>query len=303
MDIRHFVPHWQIVAAWIIFLTSYLVFAIGRLPGTRIDRPAMAVVGAALMFVFRILSPRSAIASIDSSTLVLLFSMMLIVASVHLAGFFAWTTDRIILHLSSRQLLPGIVFTRGILSAFLVNDVVCLVLAPLVLDVCKRMGVRPLPYLLALATASNVGSVATVTGNPQNILIGSISAISYRDFLIHLAPVALIGLVIDCAILYCMYLRSEPEEPFTSLNARAETSSFESRKLSLLWPVAVSAGVLTGFLCGANRPCGSGWWSTAVGAPDLRSARDLRRRGLVAARLVSWPVFNPWRGRTGRSYG
>ena len=71
------------------------------------------------------------------------------------------------------------------------NDVVCLFMAPLVLDVCKRMGVRPLPYLLALATASNIGGVATITGNPQNMLIGSVSGISYRHFLAHLGPVAL----------------------------------------------------------------------------------------------------------------
>ena len=116
--------------------------------------------------------------------------MMLIVASLHLAGFFEWITHLAIEHLSARQLLPGVIFISGILSAFLVNDIVCLVMAPLILGLCKRMGLKPLPYLLALATASNIGSTATITGNPQNILIGSISGIGYRDFLAHLGPVA-----------------------------------------------------------------------------------------------------------------
>ena len=110
---RHALLDWQIIAAWIIFLASYFVFAFGRFPGTKIDRPAMAVVGAVLMFVFRILSPRNAIDSIDFATLVLLFSMMLIVASLHLAGFFEWVSNRVILHLTSRQLLPGVIFTRA----------------------------------------------------------------------------------------------------------------------------------------------------------------------------------------------
>src|SRR5271167_4394903 len=143
----HTLSHFHIVVAWLIFLASYLVFAVGRLPGTKIDRPAMAVVGAVFMFVCRILTPQSAIQSIDFGTLVLLFSMMLIVAGLHLAGFFDWVANHVILHLTPHQLLPGVVFTSGILAAFLVNDVVCLFMAPLVLDVCKRMGVRPLPYL------------------------------------------------------------------------------------------------------------------------------------------------------------
>jgi Na+/H+ antiporter NhaD/arsenite permease-like protein len=98
--------HWHIAVAWAIFLASYLVFAIGRLPGTKIDRPAMAVIGAVLMFVFGALSPKLAIASIDFATLVLLFSMMLIVAALHLSGFFEWITGLAIEHLSAQQLLP-----------------------------------------------------------------------------------------------------------------------------------------------------------------------------------------------------
>jgi Na+/H+ antiporter NhaD/arsenite permease-like protein len=119
LDIRHVLAHWQIIAAGTIFLASYFVFAFGRLPATRIDRTAMAVFGAVMMFVFGILSPQSAIASVDFNTLVLLFAMMLIVASLHLAGFFDWVANRVILHLSPRRLLPGVIFTSGILRHFL----------------------------------------------------------------------------------------------------------------------------------------------------------------------------------------
>jgi Na+/H+ antiporter NhaD/arsenite permease-like protein len=249
-EIRHALADWQLIAAWTIFLTSYFVFAVGRLPGTKIDRPAMAVVGAVLMFVCRILTPQSAIQSIDFGTLVLLFSMMLIVASLHLAGFFDWVANRVILHLSPRQLLPGVIFTSGILAAFLVNDVVCLFMAPLVLDVCKRMGVRPLPYLLALATASNIGGVATITGNPQNMLIGSVSGIGYRHFLSHLAPIALIGLFIDWAVIHWIHLRGETPIVNVQPSAAEQNISREPAGLPLLWPVFITIAVLTVFLLG-----------------------------------------------------
>jgi Na+/H+ antiporter NhaD/arsenite permease-like protein len=243
----HTLTHLHIVLAWAIFLASYLVFAIGRLPGTKIDRPAMAVIGAVAMFVFGILGPREALASIDFATLVLLFSMMLIVASLHFAGFFDWVTHLAIEHLSPARLLPGVIFIGGILSAFLVNDIVCLVMAPLILGVCRRMRLRPVPYLLALATASNIGSTATITGNPQNILIGSLSGIPYRDFLAHLGPVALIGLFLDWAVLHWIHLRNGEEVSHAPL---IEASVPAEPEMHPAWPIVVSLGVLTGFLLG-----------------------------------------------------
>lgn len=246
--LSHTLSHSHVAIAWIIFLVSYFVFAIGRLPGTRIDRPAMAVIGAVAMFVFGVLGPQEAIQSIDFATIVLLFSMMLIAASLHLAGFFQWISQLVIEHLRPRHLLPGVIFTSGTLSAFLVNDVVCLVMAPLVLGICKRMRVRPLSYLLALATSSNIGSVATITGNPQNILIGSVSGISYRDFLAHLGPVAFFGLFVNWFLLRWIYLRKEESDV---LPADQQLPSGDgSREIHPAWPVTVALGVLAGFLMG-----------------------------------------------------
>lgn len=242
------ISHWHIVMAWLIFLSSYLVFAVGRLPGTKIDRTAMAVIGAVGMFVFGVVSPRDAIESVDFQTIVLLFSMMLIAASLHLAGFFEWIAHLVIEHLRPKQLLPGVVFTSGILSAFLVNDVVCVVMAPLVLEICKRVRVKPVPYLLALATASNIGSSATITGNPQNILIGSISGISYREFAAHLAPVAMIGLFADWALLYWIFLRGDSENT-QAPESKAGKGEHE-REIHPGWPLSVTVCVLLGFLLG-----------------------------------------------------
>lgn len=252
--IGHTLSHWQLVMAWLVFLASYLVFAVGRLPGTKIDRPAMAVIGAVLMFVFGVLPPNQAIASIDFVTLVLLFSMMLIVSTLHLSGFFESITELAIEHLSAGQLLPGVIFISGILSAFLVNDIVCLVMAPLILGICRRMRLRPVPYLLALATASNIGSTATITGSPQNILIGSISGIPYRDFLAHLGPVALLGLFVDWALLHWIHLRNGNGNGngTTEVQPAPEERRVENRHTDMhpAWPMIVTGGVLIGFLVG-----------------------------------------------------
>src|SRR5437867_913719 len=176
----------RMLAAYLIFFGSYFVFALGKFPWMKIDRPGAAIIGAVLMVAFGIMGASEALASIDFATVVLLFSMMLIVANLRLAGFFDWIAEWIIERLRPHHLLPTVIFTTGLLSAFLVNDIVCLVMTPFVLHMTRRLRLAPLPYVLAVATASNVGSAATITGNPQNMLIGSLSGIGYAEFMAHL---------------------------------------------------------------------------------------------------------------------
>jgi Na+/H+ antiporter NhaD/arsenite permease-like protein len=229
-----------------VFVSSYLVFAVGKFPGMKIDRPGAAIIGAVLMFAFRILFPADSLRLIDFSTLVLLFSMMLMVATLHQAGFFDWVTHLIVSRLKPHHLLPTVVFTSGLLSAFFVNDIICLAMVPLVLNATRRLGVKPLPYLLAVATASNIGSVATITGNPQNILIGSFSGMRYVDFMIHLGPVALVGLFIDWAVIHVAC----PGYAGRSLGAEALDPLGPVERSRLVKPVIVIAAVLAGFLAG-----------------------------------------------------
>ena len=234
------------LAAYLIFFASYTVFAVGRFPGTHIDRPAAAVIGAAMMFAFRVLGPGQGLRSIDFATIVLLFAMMVVVAGLHLAGFFEWISNLFIRQVRPGWLLPVVIFTSGVLSAFLVNDIVCLLMAPLVMRISHRFGRRATPYLLALATSSNIGSTATITGNPQNILIGSVSRIPYLDFLAHLGPVALIGLFLDWAILHFIYFRFEAEVSASVI----DEGSPARPEPHLIFPVLVTLAVLAGFLAG-----------------------------------------------------
>jgi Na+/H+ antiporter NhaD/arsenite permease-like protein len=189
------------VAAGNIFAASYLALAIGKVPGLSIDRAGVALVGAGLMVASGALSLEDAYKAVDLDTITLLLGMMIVVASLRLSGFFAIATTWVVEHASSPLiLLCAVTATSGLFSAFLVNDAICLVLAPLVLELTHRMGRQPLPYLLAVAMASNVGSTATITGNPQNIMIGSFSQIPYTTFALALGPVALVGLAITAGL-------------------------------------------------------------------------------------------------------
>jgi hypothetical protein len=123
----------QTLAAYAIFLASYLVFALGKFPGLKIDRAGAAIIGAVGMVAFRIVHPADSLRFIDFPTLVLLFSMMLIVGNLHLVGFFEWTAEIVLRRLKPSHLLPAVIFTSGVLSAFFVNDIVCLVMVPFVL--------------------------------------------------------------------------------------------------------------------------------------------------------------------------
>ncbi len=203
------IPSASIPLVSTIFGLTYLALAIGKIPGLKIDRAGIALVGAAAMLAFGVISMRDAAKAVDYETIVLLFGMMVVVAFLQLSGFFALATERIADRFSSPLALLGVTIgLSGVLSAFLVNDVVCVALTPLVLHLCQRLKRPAIPYLVGLATASNIGSVATITGNPQNIIIGSLSGIAYLRFAARLAPVALIGLGLNFAMVALVYRKS-----------------------------------------------------------------------------------------------
>lgn len=271
----------RVVAAYAIFIGSYFVFALGKFPGMKIDRPGAAIIGAVLMVAFRIVGAQEALRSIDFATIVLLFSMMLIVANLRLGGFFERIAEWIVERLHPHHLLPTVIFTCGLLSAFLVNDIVCLVMTPFVLHMARRLGLPPVPYLIAVATASNIGSVATLTGNPQNMLIGSLSGITYLDFMWHLAPVALVGLFLDWALIHWLSLEivSDRVAVATALSA-PEFQYGPMRKK----PVVVLLIVLAGFLIGVPPAM-----TAAIGAALLLITRSVEPRKVYEG--VDWGLL------------
>ena len=234
-------------AAIAIFAMTYLVVAIGRLPGFRLDRAGAALVGASLMVAVGALPLEEAPKAIDFDTIILLLGVMIVVANLRLSGFFrlvnGWVVTRARYPI---VLLASIVLVSGMLSAFLVNDTVCLVLTPLVLDLVTRLRRNPVPYLLAIAMASNIGSTATITGNPQNMIIGSLSHIPYGTFAAALSPIAGIGLVLTVGLIALVY-RSEF---WTRQRLRGEPEPAHADWPIIVKSVAVSLAMIAAFFAG-----------------------------------------------------
>lgn len=195
----------QTIAILIILLT-YAAIAIGDVPRLRMNRATIALVGAALLVAVGALTEQEAFAAIDLGTLLLLGAMMVVNVNLRLAGFFRFVGGRAlrIAH-TPRSLLAMVILSAGVLSALFLNDPICLMLTPLVVDITLRLARNPIPYLVGLGAAANVGSVATITGNPQNLIIGQASGIPYLTFFAYLGPVAAIGLLICWLVIVLLY--------------------------------------------------------------------------------------------------
>jgi Na+/H+ antiporter NhaD/arsenite permease-like protein len=231
----------------VVFAGTYLGLALGRLPVFRVDRTGVAIIGGAIVVVSGVVSWDRAVAAVDAHTLVLLFGMMIVAAYLRLSGFFRLVTYAAVRRAHTPVGLLGVIIgAAGVLSALFVNDVVCLVMAPIVLDLIRQLRLPPAPYLIALATAANVGSVATLTGNPQNMLVGSFSGISYRAFLLREAPVAVIGLALVFGVIWLVYRRRLPPSlPAVNLEER-----FAVHRALMIKTMAAVSVMLIAFLAG-----------------------------------------------------
>lgn len=190
----------------LIIIITLAGIALGSLPKLRMNRATIALVGATALIIIGALNLEDAYKAIDINTIILLFSMMILNINLRLSGFFKIITSKIIsLANTPKQLLALIIFSSGLLSALFLNDTIVIMFTPLILDITFSLKRNPIPYLIALATSANVGSVATIVGNPQNMIIGIFSKISFADFALRLTPIALIGLIIIWLIIIGIY--------------------------------------------------------------------------------------------------
>jgi Na+/H+ antiporter NhaD/arsenite permease-like protein len=230
-----------------VFALTYALIAARRLRWLPIGRPAGALLGAVLMVAIGTLTPEQAYDAVDHDTIVLLLGMMLITAYLERAGAFERiATAALSVCRSGFQLLAALALVSGALSAFLVNDTVCLFLTPVVVATCRRAGLPMGPYLIALATSANLGSSATLVGNPQNMIIGSLSGIPFARFAAVVAPVAAVTLLLNVGLLWAMYRRQLPDRlvPLQPLPLVAAAP---------LAPIAVVTGsVVVGFFAGLH---------------------------------------------------
>jgi Na+/H+ antiporter NhaD/arsenite permease-like protein len=178
-----------------VFAVVYLGMILGGLPFLQLDRTGVALLGAIAIVGLGVLTPEAAAQSIHLPTLLLLFSFMVISAQMRLGGFYTRVTLQVAdLRVSPPALLAAVIAVVGLLSAIFSNDVICLAIAPVLADACLARRLDPVPYLLGLACAANVGSAATLIGNPQNMLIGQVLELSFAGYFLEAIVPVLLGL-------------------------------------------------------------------------------------------------------------
>jgi Na+/H+ antiporter NhaD/arsenite permease-like protein len=226
--------------------------AIGSFPRLRMNRATIALVGATGLIAVGAIPLDSAYRALDMNTLVLLFAMMVINVNLRLAGFFRLVSSEVIrLARTPRQLLALIVVVSGVLSALFLNDTIVLMVTPLVLDLVVELKRNPIPYLVGLVTAANIGSAATIVGNPQNMIIGVSSGIPFGAFAARLAPISLLGMVLVWGVVVWVYrteFRSGRFDDDTLLSSPAIYRPL------LFKAMAATGLMLVGFAAGAPIP-------------------------------------------------
>jgi len=270
------------IIALLIVVTTLIGVAVGRWPWLRMNRATIALTGATALIAIGAIPLEEAYAALDLDTLTLLFAMMIINYNLRRAGFFQIVANRVIHHAhTSRQLLAYVIVASGVLSAIFLNDTIVLVFTPLVLDLCLALNVRPIPYLVALVTAANIGSVATIIGNPQNMLIGVASGIAFNSFTLYLAPVALIGLLVIWLVVMLVFRRDFGGRLVKEPTVRLRTEAALLRK-----SLVATSVMLAGFILGFPIPL-----AALVGAAILLISRRLEPEAVFREIDLSLLVF------------
>jgi Na+/H+ antiporter NhaD/arsenite permease-like protein len=230
-----------------LVIATIIGVAVGRYPFLRMNRATIALTGATALIVLGALTLDEAYAALDLGTLTLLFAMMILNVNLRRAGFFGVVGNWVV-HFahSPRQLLALIIMASGLLSALFLNDTIVLVFTPLLLDICVLVNRPPIPYLVALVTAANIGSTATITGNPQNMIIGVASDIPFGEFTGYLGPVALVGLAIIWLVIVWVYRQEFVPMQLTKTPLVAVKTELPLLRKSLVATGLMMAGLVAG---------------------------------------------------------
>jgi Na+/H+ antiporter NhaD/arsenite permease-like protein len=269
--------------AFIIFLITYAGIAVGGIPGLALDRTGIALLGAIAMVVTGVLSTTQAVQAVDMPTILLLYSLMVISSQFRLGGFYTWAALRIVpLMDRPARFLLTLMAVSALLSALLANDIVCLAFTPLITVSLLRAGLNPVPFLLGLAVSSNIGSAATIIGNPQNMLIGQLGKLDFGHFFLWCAPPSLLSLAASYLIIVFLYRKK-----FTALiPAQADAGetwpAFDRHQSSK--GIAAVAVLIILFFTGIPREM-----SALVIAGLLLCSRRMQTRSLLG--LVDWHLI------------
>jgi Na+/H+ antiporter NhaD/arsenite permease-like protein len=268
-----------------IFAVVYLGMILGGLPFLQLDRTGVALLGAIALVGFEVLTPEQAALSIHLPTLLLLFSFMVLSAQMRLGGFYTWVTLRIAaLPLAPPALLAATMAVVAALAAVFSNDVVCLAVAPVLVDACARRRLNPVPFLIGLACAANVGSAATLIGNPQNMLIGQVLNLHFAAYLRAAIVPVLLGLAVSWAII-AWQLRGAPMLETAPIPERRAEPGQALDPWQTAKGLAVAAALLVVFLFSSfPREV-----AALIGAGILMMSRKLHSTKMLG--LVDWELL------------
>ncbi|KAE8781570.1 putative transporter arsB [Hordeum vulgare] len=208
----------KVVLGCVAFGIFWVLAVFPSVPFMPVGRTAGSLLGAMLMVLFRVISPEDAYAAIDLPIIGLLFGTMVVSIFLERADMFKYLGN--LLQWKSRgpkDLLFRVCIVSAIASALFTNDTCCVVLTEFILKVARQNNLPPQPFLLALATSSNIGSAATPIGNPQNLVIAVESGISFGQFLLGVFPAMIVGVLTNAAILLCYFWRYLAVEPTDQL--------------------------------------------------------------------------------------
>ena len=235
---------YALLAATVIFVATYVLISMRNLGRFPLDRPAVALLGGALMLVAGILTPAQAMTSINLDVILLLVGMMILVSGLDVCGFFDLVSTWIASKAKSQAtFLAGLMVAAAFLSALVLNDAIALLMAPIVIRSARSLRVRPVPYLVALAIAANIGSVATEIGNPQNAYIAIASGIPFLTFTAALLPVMLACLAVSIGLVWLVF-RKDLSAPLSRV---ADLPPIRLQRNGLAVTLGVGLGVVVGF--------------------------------------------------------
>jgi len=267
----------------VVFLTVYVGMLLGRLPRLQLDRTGVALLGAIVLLTTGAVGFDEANAAVDKTTLALLFGLMVVSAQLRLGGFYTRVTHSLaVMNVSPSLFLGILVFTIGALSAVFSNDIVCLAVTPVLIDACRDRRLDPVPFLLGLAAAANVGSAATLFGNPQNMLIGQALDLSFVHYLSAAAPPALLGVAATWGVIAFQYRNRWHPAKYDG-SPREELPPFD--RWQTVKGIGVALGLLVAFLF-------TSWPREIValtGAGILLTSRRLHSRSMLG--LVDWQLL------------
>jgi Na+/H+ antiporter NhaD/arsenite permease-like protein len=230
----------HLLIATIILIVTYLGVAFTRLPKVNVDRPSAAFTGGVLMILFGVLTFEEAVQAIDFNTIALLLGMMVLVSALKVVGFFDLLAMKSLLTAKTpRRLLLLVIIATATASAFLVNDAVVLLFTPVIIQACNARKVNPVPYLIAEAMASNIGSACTIVGNPQNMLIGITSGISFAHFFFYLLPVSLLSTVVLVLIMFRLYRNTLNQDFDFSNDSPVPAQGYDAKAITRLAPILI----------------------------------------------------------------